>query len=221
MQARAFKNIPSTPKTLVALRPPGFFIQRYMRPMPLTLRIGLWLWLITALVAGRQLWLVPLLGPALQGIIFGLTGLVLLLYFKTRTLRTWIDALDLRALVFFHVTRFVGFYFLFLYQRGELPYAFAVPGGWGDILVATGALLIFFLPLSDASQHRAIRFWNIIGLTDILLVLFTAARLGLEDPTQMRALTHLPLSLLPSFLVPLIIATHVIIFVRLRRNPAP
>jgi hypothetical protein len=32
-----------------------------------------------------------------------------------------------------------------------------------------------------------------------------------------RPFTHLPLSLLPTFLVPLIIATHIIIFMRIRR----
>ena len=185
--------------------------------MPLTIRISLWVWLLTALVAGRLGWLTPLPGPALQGLLFGLTGLVLLLYFKTRLLRTWIDGLDLRALVFFHITRFVGFYFLLLYRRGELPYAFAVPGGWGDNLVAAGALLVCLLPMSDVTRHRAIRFWNIIGLTDILLVVATGARLGLQEPAQLRALTYLPLSLLPTFLVPLVIATHLIIFVRLRR----
>ncbi len=186
--------------------------------MPLTLRISLWLWLITALFAGGKQWLTPLLGPPLQGLIFGLTALVLLLYFKTRLLRSWIDILDLRALVFFHITRFVGFYFLLLNQRGELPYAFAVPGGWGDIAVAVSALLVCLVPLGEATRLRAIRFWNIFGLMDILFVLFTAARLGLQDPAQLRALTYLPLSLLPTFLVPLIIATHIIIFVRLRRT---
>jgi hypothetical protein len=35
----------------------------------------------------------------------------------------------------------------------------------------------------------------------------------------MRALTYLPLSLLPTFLVPLIIATHVMLFLRLRAKP--
>jgi hypothetical protein len=189
-----------------------------MQPMPLILRIGLWLWLIAALVVGRLLWLTALPRPALQGIIFGLTGLILLLYFKARPLRQWIDDLDLRALVFFHVTRFVGLYFLLLYQRGELPYAFAVPGGWGDIVVATGALLVCLLPMADTTRHRAIRFWNILGLTDIVLVLVTAARLGFQNPAELRALTYLPLSLLPTFLVPLIIATHVIIFVQLRRE---
>jgi len=207
-------------KTLVALGAGTLLNRRSMQPMPLTLRIGLWVWLIAALVVGQKGWLVPLLGPALQGLLFTLTGLFLLLYFKTAILRGWIDQLDLRALVSFHLTRFVGFYFLLLYQRGELPYAFAVPGGWGDNLVALGALLICVLPLAATTRRRAIGLWNTIGLVDILLVLATGARLGLQDPAQLSALTHLPLSLLPTFLVPLIIATHIIIFLRLRREAA-
>jgi hypothetical protein len=31
---------------------------------------------------------------------------------------------------------------------------------------------------------------------------------------QLRAMTHLPLSLLPTFLVPLLLALHLIIFIR-------
>ena len=116
-----------------------------------------------------------------------------------------------------HVTRFVGFYFLALYRRGELPYAFAVPGGYGDIAVAILALLVVFLPLDPARRTRFLTIWNVIGLTDIMLVVATAIRLNLADASQMRTLLHLPLSLQPTFLVPLIIATHVMIFARLAR----
>ena len=55
---------------------------------------------------------------------------------------------------------------------------------------------------------------------DILFVVVTAARLGLADPASMMELTHLPLSLLPTFLVPLIIASHVVVFVRVRQRSA-
>ena len=72
-------------------------------------------------------------------------------------------------------------------------------------------------PPLPALRLRAINIWNFIGLIDILMVVITAARLGLADPVSMRALTVLPLSLLPTFLVPLIIATHVVIFARLAR----
>jgi len=132
-------------------------------------------------------------------------------------LRIWIDHLDLRSLVLLHGTRFVGIYFLLLYRRGELPNAFAVPGGWGDIIVATLALLVSLLPIGENTRRRAITIWNVVGMIDIMTVVITAGRLSLENSQQMRALTYLPLSLLPTFLVPLIIASHLIIFLRLRR----
>ncbi len=187
-------------------------------PTPLYVRVTVWLWLIAALIAGRFGLLTRFLGPGLQILLFGLTAAILLLYFKMAPLRTWIDSLDPRALVLPHVTRFVGFYFLVLYQRGELPYAFAVPGGWGDILVAALVLPVCLLPLTDATRRSALTIWNVFGFVDILMVLATAARLGLQDPAQLRALTYLPLSLLPTFLVPLILATHVVLFVRLSRE---
>ncbi len=188
---------------------------------PLYVRLAIWLWLISALVIGRSGLLASIPRPALQGLMVGLTAVVLALYFKAVGLRRWIDGLELRALVLLHVTRFVGFYFLLLYQRGELPYAFAVPGGWGDIIVATLALVVSLAPMAPATRNRAITIWNVIGLVDILMVLTTAAKLAWEDPAQLPALTYLPLSLLPTFLVPLILATHAIIFVRLRRETQP
>src|SRR6185436_4039461 len=108
----------------------------------------------------------------------------------------------------------VGIYFLVLHQRGELPRAFAVPGGIGDIIIATFALPVALAPLEHSVRLRAIVIWNVVGLVDILMVTFTAVRINLTAPGELRALTQLPLSLLPTFLVPLIIATHVILFVR-------
>jgi hypothetical protein len=59
--------------------------------------------------------------------------------------------------------------------------------------------------------------WNSIGLIDIIFVVSSALRFGLKDWQSMHALRELPLSLLPTFLVPLIIAAHILIFVRLIR----
>jgi hypothetical protein len=133
--------------------------------------------------------------------------------------RSWFAALDARWLVAVHVTLFVGFYFLHLYGRGELPYDFAVPGGWGDIAVATLAIVLLLIgPPQGAGRRTAYIVWNVLGLVDILFVVATAVRLGAADPPSMAALQRLPLSLLPTFLVPLIIATHLILAVRLARG---
>ena len=181
-------------------------------------RLIFWLWAFGALAVGHFRLLQRLPAPAIQGILVGLTALLLAAYFRSRPVRAAIDQRDLRGLVLFHVTRFVGFYFLHLYALGELPYDFAVPGGYGDIVVAALALVVVFVPMSAALRERALTIWNVIGFIDILFVVVTAARLGRADPFSMRALTVLPLSLLPTFLVPLLIASHLVIFTRLKHS---
>ena len=187
-------------------------------PIALTVRLVFWVWFAAAVFAGQQLVLQRLPPFVVPGLVFGLAALLLLNYFRVAALRVWVDALSLRTLVLLHVTRFVGVYFLFLYQRGELPHDFAVPGGIGDIVVATFALPVALAPWEPAFRRRVTNIWNVVGFMDILLVAATAARLNFADPSQMRVLTSLPLSLLPTFLVPLIIASHVVIFVRLARE---
>jgi hypothetical protein len=184
----------------------------------LFVRFFFWLWFAAAIALGHFRTLERLPPTAIPLMVFGTAGALIYAYFRLPALRTWVDALDLRALVLLHVTRFVGIYFLVLHQRGELPRAFAVPAGIGDIVVATMALPVALAPLTADTRHRAVTIWNVVGFVDILLVAVTAARLNLADPAQMWAFRHLPLSLLPTFLVPLIIATHVIIFVRIART---
>ena len=162
--------------------------------------LGVWLAIAIGVGAAGVLSAGPVRLP--QGILVGLTVLTLAI----APLRRWAMKVDIRALVAFHLSRFVGAYFLYLYSRGELPYDFAVKGGIGDILVALAALLVICKP-----ARTGLIAWNLFGLCDILFVVATAARLA----GSMHALTVLPLSLLPTWLVPLIIATHTWMLVRL------
>jgi hypothetical protein len=177
--------------------------------------IGL-VWLALAIAVGLSGLLRNVRPPAPQIMIVGLTTASIVAFWLSRSFQDWLKALNLRAIVALHLTRFVGFYFLWLYGRGELPYRFAVPGGWGDIIVATGTAAILASWPGFGSRRLVLLIWNWYGLVDILFVVATGAVEGVANPASMAALLRMPLSLLATFLVPLIISSHVLMFARLR-----
>ena len=179
------------------------------------------LWLIAATALGLSGLLRSVRPPGPQILIVGLTGWLMACYWFGKSFRDWVKALDLRAIVALHLTRFVGFYFLWLYGRGELPYRFAVPGGWGDIIVAAGAVVILASWSRFGARRPVLFIWNLYGLVDILFVVATAAAEAMAMPASMAALLRMPLSLLATFLVPLIISSHLLILARLRGRAGP
>lgn len=82
-------------------------------------------------------------------------------------------------------------------------------------MAAFALLLILLVAISTKKGVLIYFIWDLVGLIDILFVVATATRLAISDPESMGELLRLPLSLLPTFLVPIIIFTHIIIFVRL------
>jgi hypothetical protein len=179
-----------------------------------TVPLLLLLWLGLACIFGLGSRLEQASAPMIALIVWTLAAAALLLSWKVSSVKTWALSVAPRWLVLFHLTRFVGFYFLFLQRRGQMPFAFAVPAGWGDITVAF--LAVFVLISSDARNWKPLLVWNCLGLLDILFVVSAALRIGLQDWPSMHALREWPLSLLPTFVVPLIIASHVLIFARAR-----
>ena len=160
-------------------------------------------------------WFYNASAPVVATTVWTLTAVVLLGCWKITSTRGWVSNIDLRWLVLFHLTRlFAGAYFLILCQHGELPCRFARPAGWGDIVVAVLALAVVGAMRTQLAKPLLL-IWNTLGLIDIIFVVSKALLVGLKDWQSMHALRELPLSLLPTFLVPLIIASHVLIFVRL------
>lgn len=173
-------------------------------------------WFAAALLVGKSGLMTHLQPPMPQALLLLLTAAVLTASWAVPSIKAWVGLLSFETLVAVHLTRFVGVYFLVLLGQGRLPRAFAIPCGWGDIAVAVGALglLVFARPL--ATRRRFVSTWNALGLLDILFVVVTAGRLARVDPLSMSELLRLPLSLLPTFVVPLVIASHAIIFAKLR-----
>jgi hypothetical protein len=172
-------------------------------------------WFLAALVVGASGRLASLAPPRPQLLLLLLTAALIAAGMLVPSFRAWLAAVDLRSVIAIHLTRFIGAYFLVLYARGLLPFDFAVLGGWGDIAIATTALLWLVLVAEPTAHRTLLLLWNLCGLIDIVFVVATAARMATADPASMGPMRTLPLSLLPTFLVPLIIASHVLIFWRL------
>lgn len=185
--------------------------------MLVRLWMGIFVWFNLALCAGAFGLVGAFPPPFPQLLLMGITGGLLLVWWNSSAFRSMTNCLSLEALVRFHAVRFVGVYFLVLQSRGELPMAFATVAGWGDIAVASSALAVSCLPSRSRSGRGVLLLWNIFGLVDILFVVGLAGRVAMASPQSMSALTRLPLSLLPTFVVPIAILTHALIFVRLGR----
>lgn len=191
----------------IALRRPG-------PPVGLILLV----WFVIAAAAGGA-GLVERYPLPIPSLVMALTTALLIALWRVPSLREWVWEKGPVPLVALHLTRFVGVAFLVLSARGELPTAWAIPTGWGDIAVAaaTVPVLLFAAPFRTTPQRRALFAWNVFGLADMLMVVGGAIRMIQVDPTAGRAMVLLPMSLLPTFLVPLIIASHLLLFVWLRR----
>jgi hypothetical protein len=154
--------------------------------------------------------------PQAQALVVALAAALILAYQISPAVRAWTASFNLNELVGFHLVRFVGFEFLLLAYYRIMPNLFAIPAGLGDVAVAVAA---FFLVASGPVESKPVlaRLWNIVGCADILLVLYGGARMGMADPHAMLGLLKFPNCVTPLFLVPLIIASHLLIFGRLSR----
>lgn len=178
------------------------------------LRLVLGIWFLAALLVGAT---GRLAGSELPPPAFALLITIVLVMgvWLVPGLRQPVQHLGPGTLVAFHLCRLpIGAYFLLLAHRGELPDAFALPAGWGDIVVGLAAIpvLMFCLPAFTGGDRMGFLAWNALGLLDILLVLGNGMRLLGREPGMAEPFTRLPLAILPLFVVPIVISTHLWLF---------
>ena len=68
-----------------------------------------------------------------------------------------------------------------------------------------------------ALRRRVVFTWNLVGLLDMLMVFVTAQRLILfgDDPDALVQLAKFPLLMVPTFIVPIVLITHLVVFAHL------
>ena len=202
----------------------------FSAPNPITVYVhtGLALWLSAAVVLSVNGAYDSAVGVLPTTLIGGI-GLPLLvfggLYATSRNFRDFLLHLDIRPLILLHTWRMLGLGFVFLYFYDILSGWFALPAGLGDAATAVGALFLgIALYTSGTKVSRAMVFWwNTFGLIDFVIavsmgVIMRPGMNIIHDSLTSRPMGEFPLALIPAFVVPLFILTHVIIYLQLRHK---
>jgi hypothetical protein len=132
-------------------------------------------------------------------------------------IRGAIASLGLRGIIAVHVMRFVGASFLWLQAQGRLPAEFAQRAGWGDIAAALGAVVLLLWP-EGPGFRRALIAWNVFAMADLFVAVGTAGFLNATRAGSMAEIAAFPLALIPLWIVPVLMASHVVIFRVARRT---
>ena len=161
----------------------------------------------------------PDVPPLALGLAVLIPLVVFLLWFATSVgFRQFALSLNPRTLTFVQSWRIAGFTFLALYAAGLLPGVFALPAGWGDIAIGATAPLAA-LKLANFSRRRGFIFWQTLGIVDLVtaVVLGTTARWISPSEPSTAIMSALPMSLIPTFAVPLLIMLHIICIAQARQ----
>jgi hypothetical protein len=141
--------------------------------------------------------------------------LFLLGYAVSHTFRDFVRSLNPVTITAIQFYRVLGVAMLILASRNALPATFALPAGWGDIAIGVAAPLVALAWSSGTRSGRIIfLIWNVVGILDLLI----AVSLGILSSTSNVGLlaSHIgtgvmavfPMSLVPTFLVPLSLILH-------------
>lgn len=184
---------------------------------PISIVLVLIVWFAIAVVAGLAGAMNSAPGAAIGLVNFALTIGALIAIYAVQAFREWASTASLRPWVAYHLVRFVGLALLAFAVAGRFPAAWATKAAWGDIAVAilAGLVAMLALPVMSIRKWLVVFVWNLLGFADIVFVLATGIPIALRDVQAMSPLREWPLVLLPTFIVPLILVTHVLIFVRL------
>jgi len=126
-----------------------------------------------------------------------------------------------RSLTLVQSWRVAGYAFLVLYAYNILPGLFALPAGWGDVFIGLTAPFAA-MSLANPTHRRSFIFWQILGIADLILAVTLGSLAWLIAPHGIPTSpnTALPLSLIPTFAVPLLLILHVICIAQATRWPA-
>jgi hypothetical protein len=160
--------------------------------------------------------------PLVFGLAAGIPLLLFLAWFAASArFREFAMSLNPRVLTWVQSWRLDGFVFLVLATYGILPRLFALPAGWGDIFIGATAVFVG-LKLAGSDHRGSFIAWQLLGMADLANAVTLGTLAPAIDPQGIPtdAMTVLPMSLIPTFGVPLFMMFHIICIAQALRWPA-
>jgi hypothetical protein len=122
--------------------------------------------------------------------------------------------------------RILGGTFVVLLSFGLLPATFALPAGLGDMAIGITAPFIARLVGTPFRWRPLFTVWQVLGILDLVVAVGTGAGTrafpqlggGSVNGELMIVMSQLPLSLIPTFAVPLFIILHLASLAQVRAN---
>jgi hypothetical protein len=158
------------------------------------------------------------------GAVISATGFTVL-HWRSHRFRGFLKARSLKRLTCGQAFRFYGVLALFKAYQHVLPASFAVPTGVIDVVFAiTSFFVAARLISSKGHPKRGFFAWHIAGLMGlavsvIMAVLTSSSRFGMvKDGITSQPMAWFPMSLVPTFIGPLVLIFHLLALVAAHPN---
>jgi hypothetical protein len=200
------------------------FARRTARSLIAPSAIFVALWIVLAYTLSARGFFSALRPASMPAIAYAFVPLAIgyLGFLTIRSARAVVDEIPLDWIIGFQLYRALGVVFLVEWMLGALPGTFALPAGIGDVAIGLAAPFVAARLKRGASNAREIAIlWNVLGIADLVTavatgVLTTPGPLHvLAVDSSSRALTMLPLVLVPTVAVPFSFLLHLVCLHRL------
>ena len=136
------------------------------------------------------------------------------------------DSLPLKNLTYISVVRIpVEIVLYFLFVERFIPEIMTFEGQNFDIVAGISALFVAYFGFNkNIPNKKLLLIWNFISFSLLMNIVITAIlsapspfqKFGLEQPNI--GILHLPVSLLPTFIVPVVMFSHLVAFRKLLKS---
>ncbi len=160
--------------------------------------------------------------------VFGVFPMIFLMIslFLTTKGRLFIDSLPLKNLTYISVVRIpVEIVLYFLFVERFIPEIMTFEGQNFDVLAGISALFVVYFGFKEnIPNKKLLLIWNFISFGLLMNIVITAIlsapspfqKFGLEQPNI--GILHFPVSLLPTFIVPVVMFSHLVAFRKLLKS---